>query len=244
MCLLFCFAHPDDESFSGAGTAMKYAAAGARTVIVTATRGERGKTGNPPVCAPDDIAACRERELYEAAAIIGFDEVHLLEYRDRDLMNAPAAEIRRALVAIVRRVRPTVVLTFDPSGVNTHPDHIAISRFTTDAVTAAADPRWFPDLGPAHAVARLLWTPPMMPWESAKIERIDDMPGADFVIDVSAWRERRVGALRAHRTQHLSIDKHFFNQPDPDRILAREIWRQGFGPPLARRPATDIFEGI
>lgn len=44
--ILFCFAHPDDESFSGAGTAMKYAAVGTRTVLVTATLGERGKVGS------------------------------------------------------------------------------------------------------------------------------------------------------------------------------------------------------
>jgi N-acetylglucosamine malate deacetylase 2 len=50
--ILFCFAHPDDESFSGAGTAMKYAAAGARVVLVTATLGERGRNGDPPVCEP------------------------------------------------------------------------------------------------------------------------------------------------------------------------------------------------
>ena len=43
---------------------MTCAAAGARTVLVAATRGERGKAGNPPVCAPGEIAACRERGLF------------------------------------------------------------------------------------------------------------------------------------------------------------------------------------
>jgi N-acetylglucosamine malate deacetylase 2 len=49
MSFLFCFAHPDDESFSAAGTVMKYAGRGVRSVLVTATRGERGGTGQPPV---------------------------------------------------------------------------------------------------------------------------------------------------------------------------------------------------
>ena len=73
MTLLFCFAHPDDESFCGAGTAMRYAAAGARIVLVTATLGQRGKCGDPPVCRPEEIEATRERELREAARVIGFD---------------------------------------------------------------------------------------------------------------------------------------------------------------------------
>jgi N-acetylglucosamine malate deacetylase 2 len=223
---------------------MKYAAAGARTAIVTATRGERGKAGDPAVCAPEDLAACREKELREASAIIGFDELHLLDYRDRELANAPPEEIRQTLVSIIRRVRPTVVLTFDPNGFNVHADHVAISRFTSDAVSAAADPRWLPETGTPHIVSRLLWTPTFPPWDAARFERVDTHPSADFVIDVSEWRERRIAALRAHRTQHLSIDRYFFDQPALDRVLAVETWRQAWGPPLGDRPADDILQGL
>ena len=242
--ILFSFAHPDDESFSGAGTAMKYSAAGTRTLLVTATLGERGKVGDPPVCKPADLARCRERELMDAAAIIGFDEVHLLRHRDRELADVPIDTIRRALVPLIRRLRPSVVITFDPNGFNAHPDHIAISRFTSDAIAVAADPRWLTEDGAAHAVPRLLWTPLISPWDAAAKERFDDVAAADFVIDVSAWSERRLAALRAHRSQHLSVDKYFLNQPDPHRVVAREIWRQGYGPTIASRPASDIFCGL
>ena len=66
-----------------------------------------------------------------------------------------------------------------------------------------------------------------------------DFAGADFVVDVSAFLERRIAALRAHRSQHLSIDRCFFSRPGLDRSLATEIWRQGYGPPLRHRPATE-----
>jgi len=240
--LLFCFAHPDDESFSGAGTAMRYAAAGARTVLVTATLGQRGKLGDPPVCAPAEIEATRERELREAAGIIGFDGLHLLGYRDRELAEAPPEEVRRALVAIIRLEQPDVVFTFDPNGFNVHPDHIAISRFTTDAVAVAADARWYHGEGQPYAVPRVLWTPPVAPWEAPGIARLEAEPGADILIDVSPWRERRIAALRAHRSQHISIDRCFFNQPDLNRILDTEVWRLGFGAPLPERPVRDLFE--
>jgi LmbE family N-acetylglucosaminyl deacetylase len=242
--LLFIYAHPDDESFSGAGTVMQCAAAGARSVLVTATLGERGRAGDPPVCDPRDLADCRARELREAAAIIGFDELYLLNYPDRDLADAPADEIRASLVMYIRRARPAVVLTFDPNGVNRHPDHVAISRFTSDAITAAADPRWYPDAGPAYAVPRLLWTPPITPWDAASRERLHEQAGIDFLIDVAAWRERRIAALRAHRSQHVSIDRCFFSKPDVDHILTTEIWRQAWGPPLRERPATNVLEGL
>jgi N-acetylglucosamine malate deacetylase 2 len=223
---------------------MKYGAAGARTVLVTATRGEQGKTGDPPVCSREELGACREEELREAAAIIGFDELHLLGYRDRELADAAPDDIRRALVSIIRRVRPSVVVSFDPNGFNVHPDHLAISRFTSDALAAAADPRWHPDTGASHLVSRLLWTPPFPPWEACRSGPIDTHAGADFVLDVSSWRDRRIAALRAHCSQHLSVEKYFFNQPDPTRVLDIETWRQAWGPTLQRRPSSDIFEDI
>lgn len=240
MTLLFCFAHPDDESFSGAGTAMKYAAEGARIVLVTATLGQKGKCGDPPVCRPDEIGPTRERELREAARVIGFHDLHVLGYVDRELAKAQPEEVRSKLVPIVRRERPDIVFTFDPNGFNVHPDHVAISRFTTDALAAAADPRWYPEAGAAHTTGRLLWTPPVPPWEAARLPRTEDVPGADFVLDVSAFRDRRIAALRAHRTQHLSVDRYFFNQPDLDQILATEIWRNGYGPMPSERPAREL----
>lgn len=223
---------------------MKYADSGAKTVLVTATRGERGKAGDPPICPPEELAACREGELRAVSDIVGFNALHLLDYRDQELGAAPPDAIRRALVALIRRHRPSVVLTFDPNGFNVHPDHIAISRFTSDAIAAAADPRWHPDTGDAHVVRRLLWTPPFAPWEQVTFDRIGDHAAADFVIDVAAWHERRVAALRAHRTQHLSIDRNFFDKPNLTEILAKETWRQAWGPALARRPSDDILEGL
>jgi len=241
---LLVFAHPDDESFSGAGTVLKYSAEGVRSILITATRGEQGKVGDPPVCRPDEIAACRERELADAARIIGFAEHHLLDYHDRDLAAAPPDEIRRSLVGHLRRLRPAIVFTFDPNGFNVHPDHVAISRFTSDAVAAAADPRWFADLGAPHTVSRLLWTPLYPPWDVAAMDNVTLQASIDFVIDIAAWRDRKAAALRAHRTQHLSIDRCFFNQPNLDRILAVEVWRHAWGPPLAARPANDLLQGI
>jgi LmbE family N-acetylglucosaminyl deacetylase len=243
--LLFCFAHPDDESFSGVGLAGWCVARGIRVVLLCATRGEAGKPGRADISgAPTDLAAARERELREAARIAGIEDVHLLGYRDRELPDAPPQEIGRKIVARLREYRPQVVVTFDPNGFNRHPDHIAISRFTADAIAAAADPRWFADTGPPHVVGRLLWTPLLGPWDAARSKDLGAEPSADFVIDISEWREKKASALRAHRTQHESVEKHFFDQPDVDRILSIETFRQAWGPPLQQRPSADVFEGL
>ena len=245
LTLLFSFAHPDDESFSGAGLAAACLARGVRVVLVCATRGDRGRPGDAAISgAPRDVAAAREQELLDAARIIGIEHVHQLGYRDRELAEVEPSEIRTTLVRYIRQYRPQVVVTFDPNGFNLHPDHIAISRFTSDAIAAAADPRWVPDAGPSHAVDRLLWTPPIAPWQAARSQDVAAEPGADFVVDISPWSARKADALRAHRTQHESVEKHFFSQPDLPRILAAEIYRHAWGPPLRQRPTPDVFAGI
>ena len=243
--LLFSFAHPDDESFSGAGLASWCLARRIRVVLVCATRGDRGKAGDASISgAPRDVAAAREQELRDAAGIIGIEHVHQLGYRDRELAEVDPAEIREVLVELIRRYRPAVVVTFDPNGFNRHPDHVAISRFTSDAIAAAADPRWVPSAGEPHTVRRLLWTPPLPPWDAARTTDIRIEPGADFILDISPWSRTKAEALRAHRTQHASVEKHFFSQPDIDRILSIELYRHAWGPPLEARPSNDIFAGI
>jgi LmbE family N-acetylglucosaminyl deacetylase len=242
--LLLVFAHPDDESVFAAGLACRTGAEGGRVALCTATPGEHGKLGDPPVCTRERLGAERQAELMAACAELGIATVRVLGYPDRGLASAPADTIRRQIVEIVRAIQPQVVVTFDPNGSNLHPDHVAISRFTADAVAAAGDPRWLPDLGPAHEPSRLLWTLPVRPWEV--IRRTDPArePGVDFVLDVSAFMRRKEAALRAHRTQHQSLNRIFLGKPDVARLLGVEMFRQAFGPPLASRPATDVFAGI
>lgn len=242
--LLLIFAHPDDETFLTGGVACRYSSDGTRVVLATATLGESGKAGDPPLCAPEELPAMREAELRRAAAILGIAEIHLLGYHDRDLAAAPPDRVREQLVSIIRNCRPAVVVSFDPNGGNLHPDHVAISRFASDAVVAAADSRYVPAAGPAHAVNRLVWVPGRRPWQLVREPDIDACPGVDFVIDVGAWRERKAEALAAHATQRQSVLRNFDAQPDRDRLLGIEIFRQAFGPALARRPLDDLFDGL
>jgi LmbE family N-acetylglucosaminyl deacetylase len=242
--LLLVFAHPDDESVFAGGVACGTVAERGRVALCTATPGEQGKLGDPPMCPRERLGAVRQAELMAACTELGIRTVRVLGYPDRGLASAPADTIRRQLVEIIRAVRPQVVVTFDPNGSNLHPDHVAISRFTSDAVAAAGDARWFHDLGAPHSVARLLWTLPVRPWEVLRRSEPAAEPGADFVLDVTPFVERKAAALRAHRTQHQSLNRIFFSKPDVARLLGVEMFRQAFGPPLPSRPAADVFTEI
>lgn len=224
---LFIYAHPDDETFGAAGTICLLRSKEWRVVLACATLGDKGKCGDPPMCAQEDLASVRERELRDAACVLDISAIHLLGYKDKELAAAPPDEIRRKLVALIRAETPEIVCTFDPNGFNVHPDHVAISRFTSDAVAAAADPRWHPDLGPAHEVSNLLWTTPLEPWQEASAH-VQDEAGVDVVLDVSLWAEKKEAALRAHRTQHKSVEHHFFSKPNLKEILSVETWRSAW----------------
>lgn len=137
MCIL---AHPDDESLGNGGILAKYASEGVETYLVTATRGERGWFGDerdyPGVEA---LGKIREAELLAAASVLGIHSVDFLDYIDGDLDQANPAEAIAKIVGHIRRVKPDVVVTFGPDGAYGHPDHIAISQFTTAAIVEAAN---------------------------------------------------------------------------------------------------------
>lgn len=240
--IFLSFAHPDDESFFAAGTACRYSDAGHAVVLCCATRGERGNTAS--LCTIEELPAVREQELREAGAVLGLARLEFLPYEDQQLANAPPEEIRAALVRLIRQHRPAVVITFDPNGANRHPDHVAISRFTSDAVSASADPRWLPETGAAHTVARLLWVCPVLPWDETDPARLSARPGVDFLIDVRACRGAKAQALAAHRTQHEGVDRLFLDSPDRNAVLSYETFRLGAGVPVMSPPAADLFAGI
>ena len=161
--LLCVVAHPDDESLALGGTLARYASEGIETSLVVATRGELGWTGSPAdYPGPVALGRIREAELRSAAAALGLRQVEFLDYLDGSLAGVDPAGPVAAIVAAVRRVRPAVVVTFGPDGAYGHPDHIAISQFTTAAVVCAADPSYEPGRGAApHRVAKLyhrIWT--------------------------------------------------------------------------------------
>jgi LmbE family N-acetylglucosaminyl deacetylase len=136
MCVL---AHPDDESLGTGGVLARYAAEGVETYLVTATRGERGWMGDPAENPGlQTLGQMRTAELLAASDVLGIQEVNFLDYIDGDVDQADPVEAAAKIANHLRRVRPDVVITFDPYGAYGHPDHIAICQFTLAAVVAAA----------------------------------------------------------------------------------------------------------
>ncbi len=235
--LLFIGAHPDDETFFAAGTIAKYVSEGTRVSVVCATRGERGATAD--LCSIEELPGVREAEMRDAMQVLGVAEIYFLPYEDQKLADAPLPEIREHLVAAIRKERPQILITFDPNGANQHADHMAISRFTSDAVAAAADGRWYPDAGDPHRVDRLLWQPPTVIFRYPENADLPYEPGIDFLINTGPWSGQKTAAIRAHRTQRLG--RLFFDDLQGRRTFAKEAFRLAWGPRPKKVPADDLF---
>ena len=155
--LMAVLAHPDDESLGVGGTLARYAAEGADVFVLTATRGEGGgyrghRPADPGHPGPAALGSIRESELRAAGAALGVREVTMLDYADGQLDRADQRRVVADIAGHLRRVRPDVVITFGPEGAYGHPDHIAISQFTTAAIVAAADAN-YADIDARHAAA-------------------------------------------------------------------------------------------
>jgi mycothiol S-conjugate amidase len=173
-CLLTVHAHPDDEASKGAGTVARYHAAGVHTVLVCCTGGEEGDILNPALDTPEvraNLPELRQEELDRAAAIIGYDEVVRLGYRDSGMpgteanadpaafAQAPHDEAVERLVAVVRRARPQVMIVYgDEQSTYPHPDHLRVHEIGVAAFEAAGDPSRFPGSGEPFQPHKLYYT--------------------------------------------------------------------------------------
>jgi len=158
LTLLAVLAHPDDESMGVGGTLAKYASEGIATHLVCATRGEAGWFGPPEEYpGPFALGQIRERELHAAADVLGIRSIRFLDECDGALDRAQPSRVISRIVRHIRDVRPDVVVTFGPDGAYGHPDHIAISQFTTAAVMAANDVGYLTDGLEPHQVQKLYY---------------------------------------------------------------------------------------
>jgi LmbE family N-acetylglucosaminyl deacetylase len=180
-------AHPDDAEFGCGATLAKWAAAGCRIHHLVLTDGSKGTWDEDA-----DIAALVERrhgEQRDAATVLGGGDVDFLDYTDGEL--EAGTEQRRQVCAVIRRVRPDVVLGHDPwRRYRLHPDHRHAGWLVTDGIVAARDPHFFPDLSqPPHRPSTLLL------WEADEPNHVEDARG---------MLETKLAALLAHRSQHRS----------------------------------------
>lgn len=253
--MLAVLAHPDDESLGMGGTIARYTREGAAVHLITATRGERGRC-DYITPRPDDreVGTIREAELRTAADILGVESVSFLDYPDGGLNDVDSWQATARIAEKILAIRPHVVVTFAHDGFYGHPDHIAISQYTTAAVTRAA--------AHGYAVPKLYYLAwPKSKWDAYQaalkelVSRVGNQirkaqPWPDWALTTildtretwhTVWR-----AVSAHRSQVAGYQR----LRDLPQDLHQALWgSQSFYRALSlvnggSHIESDLFEGI
>jgi len=241
--ILAVLAHPDDESLACGGTLALAANAGARVVLLCATRGERGSISDPSLVPDGNLGFVREQELRDAARILGVTDLLVFDHPDGDIRWAHVPILHEEIVAAVRHYNPDAVITFDEDGLYWHLDHIGIHERTYTAVKsfgAEAPPLYYVTMAQGVmaeifevAQARSGAHDPSF-WGIHPDAFGDAAMPPTFVIDVRPVVARKLAALRCHRTQ-MGIRNPFawIDEAEAGRLLGREPFRRA---PLESRP--------
>jgi LmbE family N-acetylglucosaminyl deacetylase len=201
------FAHPDDPEFFCGGTFARWAAEGKEIAFVLATSGDKG-SGDLAMTS-EQLVPIREAEERAAASQLGVKEVVFLRFPDGELQ--PTLELRRHLTRLIRLKQPDIVVTNDPTarwyGSNyiNHPDHRAIGDAALDAVfPAARDHLSFAELYRQEGLAP----------HKVKQVYLCGTHQPDAKIDVTAYLETKITALREHKSQIADMDEMARRQRD------------------------------
>jgi LmbE family N-acetylglucosaminyl deacetylase len=226
--VLGIFAHPDDESLACGALFVALADRGARTAVLCLTHGEAGPGGDGR-----PLAEVRSEELRQAALVLGVSELTLLEHGDGMLPFIEPGVLERDIAAVVRRVEPDVVITFDLDGLYWHPDHVAVHERVTAVVAAlgdAAPALWYVSM-PEGAVPALAAASPRV--GLAPLFGVDDpdafgalAPTPTVVFTDEGAAARKVAALLRHRSQTAGSALPLVDVRNAARLLASENYRR------------------
>ncbi|HEY3529560.1 MAG TPA: N-acetyl-1-D-myo-inositol-2-amino-2-deoxy-alpha-D-glucopyranoside deacetylase [Nocardioides sp.] len=208
---------------------------------------------------------------YSDSGMVWHEDGHAIAGDDRPanaFWDADLAEAATLLVEVIREVRPQVLVTYDEFGSYGHPDHIQAHRVATYAAHLAAVPTFRRDLGEPWEIAKIYWTSMSETRWRRSLRAIRDAgdttsfqgmdpdgplpmatPDDDLAaeIDATAYADRKVAALQAHRTQ-IEVDGPFFALSNHvgNQVLGVESYRIAKGTPAPGSDGleTDLFAGL
>ncbi|MHB1732779.1 PIG-L deacetylase family protein [Ferrimicrobium acidiphilum] len=212
-------AHPDDIEFGCGATLAKWAQQGAEIHIAILTDGRRGTWNREQ----DQVALAlsRQDEARAAATVLGASPPTFLQQIDGELRATPSLIVR--LVALLRSVRPTVLLTHDPwKRYRLHPDHRIAGEVVIDALVQARDESFWPELSlPATRPTSLL------------LFEADVEDHSEIIEEPHMYT--KANALACHRSQYPSSYGLAIDSPNPEQeILTRLL-------AVASEPGSDLL---
>jgi LmbE family N-acetylglucosaminyl deacetylase len=247
-------AHPDDDTYAAAGSLALHAGPDLEVTAIVTTSGEAGLIADATLATRETLGAVREEEDRAAWRALGVEPtIHFLRHPDGGVADVPREQLVAEYLSILQDARPEVVITFGPDGVTGHADHVTVGAAATAAFHAAraAGADGFHRLlhiGIARSsierLNELLRQRGLAPIDSTKEFQPRGVPDetVGVLVDGSGVYERKLEALRRHRTQAELEDVPFELWRE---MLAAEAFVIAFPERGANDPIlVDLFEGL
>ena len=176
--------------------------------------------------------------------MLGLTDVEVLDYEDGMLPWVDARQFEERILQTINRLRPDVLITFDKDGLYWHPDHIAVHEMTTTAVAAlgADAPALYYVTMPPGSMRRVLDSVVAVEGSEAPARHVLGIFDVDafgalaepptLIVEAAEFAERKLAALKCHRTQVAGSALAFVAEDDASRLLGTEHFRRasaGFG---------------
>ena len=252
--VLGVFAHPDDDTYGVGGSMALHAGGDLDLTVVMATSGDAGRIADPSLATRETLGAVREAEDLASWRALGLrPDIRFLRHPDGGLARVPREQLAAEVLAVLEETRPQVVITFGPDGITGHEDHVAIGAAATAAFHAARATG-------VGGFERLLH----LALPTSGLERLNELlrergmepldPSQPFVprgvpdeaigvsVDCSGAYERKLEALRCHKTQAEMEDIPFDLWPE---ILGTETFVLAWPERLPDDPMlTDVLASL
>lgn len=215
--ILVIFPHPDDEAFGVSGTIASYTQKGTPVTYMCLTLGEMGRNlGNPPFATRESLPGIRKKELQNAAAAMGIQDLRMMGLRDKTIEFEDEEKLIAMITSAIEELQPSLVISFYPE-YSVHPDHDATGR----AVVAALS-RIEKNKRPVlHAVA-------------FAHNSVEDLGEPDVIYDVSEQLDTKLATLKAHASQTQLVVgpwEEKLKEQDPEvieRLTKEKFWTYRF----------------
>lgn len=219
MKYIFVFAHPDDETFTSAGTIALLTKKGHTVKTICTTRGEAGLVGDPPLTTQKELPIVREQEMRDAAKIMGVSEIFFLGFLDGTLSKVSLKTLYEPIMRIIEKEKPDIVVTFGKEGGSKHPDHISIGKVATrvfhEYMGLIEKPVRLYHTVSAKSYIQKLKKDKKMHYTFGDVKGTKDEDITTAVAIHNTLKEK-IKALQCHKTQHKDVE----------RFLSRENYEE------------------
>lgn len=248
------FAHPDDDTYGVGGALALHAGPDLEVTAVIATSGEAGLIADDTLATRQTLGAVREDEDRAAWSALGIEPaIHFLRHPDGGVADLAREGLVAEILSILQVARPDVVITFGPDGITGHADHVAVGAAASAAfhTARAAGAEGFRRLLHIAIAASTLerfdeqlrqrGLDPIDPTQELQPRGVPDAT-VGVLVDCTGTYERKVEALRHHRTQAELADVPFELWRD---LLATEAFVLAFPEREPGGPVLhDVFEDL